>query len=205
MDQEETGTQEKILETAKTEFLEKGFLNASLRNIVKTAGVTTGAFYGYYSNKEALFAALVEPHAAAVMGKFMQTQDHFAQLPDKEQPENMCIETGFCLEWIIDYIYDHFDAFKLIICCSDGTPYHDFVHQMVEIEVECTFRYIDTLERLGHEVPDIDRQLCHIVSSGMFGGVFEIVVHDMPKEKAKNYVKTLREFYEAGWRKIMGQ
>lgn len=25
---------------------------ASLRNIVKTAGVTTGAFYGYYKSKE---------------------------------------------------------------------------------------------------------------------------------------------------------
>ena len=30
------------------EFLEKGFKSASLRNIVKTAGVTTGALYGYY-------------------------------------------------------------------------------------------------------------------------------------------------------------
>ena len=51
----ETGTQTRILAAAKTEFLEKGFRNASLRTIVKLAGVTTGAFYGYYSNKEALF------------------------------------------------------------------------------------------------------------------------------------------------------
>ncbi|MFR4773937.1 MAG: TetR/AcrR family transcriptional regulator [Ruminococcus sp.] len=45
----ETGTQTRILAAAKTEFLEKGFRNASLRTIVKLAGVTTGAFYGYYS------------------------------------------------------------------------------------------------------------------------------------------------------------
>ena len=36
------------MEAAKKEFLEKGFLGASLRTIVKLAGVTTGAFYGYY-------------------------------------------------------------------------------------------------------------------------------------------------------------
>lgn len=42
----ETGTQTRILAAAKTEFLEKGFRNASLRTIVKLAGVTTGAFYG---------------------------------------------------------------------------------------------------------------------------------------------------------------
>lgn len=41
---EESATQQKILEAAKQEFLEKGFQGASLRNIVKTAGVTTGAF-----------------------------------------------------------------------------------------------------------------------------------------------------------------
>ena len=39
----ETGTQTRILAAAKTEFLEKGFRNASLRTIVKLAGVTTGA------------------------------------------------------------------------------------------------------------------------------------------------------------------
>lgn len=44
---------------AKAEFMEKGFQAASLRNIVKTAGVTTGAFYGYYNSKEELFSAVV--------------------------------------------------------------------------------------------------------------------------------------------------
>lgn len=43
----------------KVEFLEKGFKSASLRNIVKAVGLTTGAFYGYYKSKEELFDALV--------------------------------------------------------------------------------------------------------------------------------------------------
>ena len=61
-------TLEKIQEAAMAEFLDKGFQGASLRQIVKNAGVTTGAFYGYFSSKEALFASIVEPHAAALMG-----------------------------------------------------------------------------------------------------------------------------------------
>ena len=44
---EETRTTlERIQQAARMEFLEKGFQSASLRNIVKAAGVTTGAFYG---------------------------------------------------------------------------------------------------------------------------------------------------------------
>lgn len=77
MKQEEQSTQDKILSSAKQEFQEKGFLNASLRNIVKNAGVTTGAFYGYYDSKEALFAALVEEHAAYILALFNRTIDDF--------------------------------------------------------------------------------------------------------------------------------
>ena len=55
MSESEQTTLELIHMAAKSEFLEKGFQSASLRNIVKTAGVTTGAFYGYFSSKAALF------------------------------------------------------------------------------------------------------------------------------------------------------
>ena len=46
MEEKSTATLENIQEAALTEFLDKGFLGASLRQIVKNAGVTTGAFYG---------------------------------------------------------------------------------------------------------------------------------------------------------------
>lgn len=75
MAKEELSTLNNILDAGRAEFLEKGFKSASLRNIVKTAGVTTGAFYGYFSGKEALFAALVEEHAKAIMNIFMSAQE----------------------------------------------------------------------------------------------------------------------------------
>ena len=32
---------------------------------------------------------------------------------------------------------------------------------------------------------ELDHQLCHIISSGMFSAVFEVMVHDMPYDHAK--------------------
>ena len=61
MEEKSTATLERIQQAAMEEFTEKGFQGASLRQIVKQAGVTTGAFYGYFSSKEALFASIVEP------------------------------------------------------------------------------------------------------------------------------------------------
>ena len=54
MEEKSPDTLEKIKQAAMEEFSDKGFLGASLRQIVKKAGVTTGAFYGYFSSKEAL-------------------------------------------------------------------------------------------------------------------------------------------------------
>lgn len=62
MSEAEQTTLHSILTAAMQEFLEKGYKSASLRNIVKTAGGTTGAFYGYYDSKEDLFEALVGEH-----------------------------------------------------------------------------------------------------------------------------------------------
>ena len=103
MEEKMSATLESIQRAAMQEFLDKGFQGASLRQIVKNAGVTTGAFYGYFSSKEALFASLVEPHAAALMGRFMEAQTTFAELPEAEQPRHMGVESSACVDWMVDY------------------------------------------------------------------------------------------------------
>ena len=204
MEEKSARTLDRIKEAALAEFLDKGFQGASLRQIVKNAGVTTGAFYGYFSSKAALFAAIVEPHAAEIMGRFVKTQISFAELPEAEQPSRMGRESAEYVDWLVDYICSHREPLKLLLCRSEGTSYETFVHDMVDIEVDATCRYVEVLHRLGHEVPALDPTLCHIIASGMFGAIFEVVVHDMPREAAMRYVTQLREFYTAGWLHLMG-
>ena len=204
MDEKLTATLEKIQEAALTEFLDKGFLGASLRQIVKNAGVTTGAFYGYFSSKEALFASIVEPHAKALMGKFMEAQTSFAELPEEQQPSHMGVESRTYLDWMVDYICQHREPVKLLLTRAEGTSYEHFVHSMVEVEVEYTLQYMEVLRRLGRDIPELSQSLCHIIASGMFSGLFEIVVHDMPREQAQRDVEQFRQFYTGGWLKLMG-
>ena len=200
----EQSTLEKILTAGKAEFLDKGFKSASLRNIVKTAGVTTGAFYGYFSGKEALFAAFVEEHAKAIMNIFMSAQENFVKLPEEVQAQLMGVESRSSLNEIVDYIYKHFDEFKLLVCKSEGTSYENFIHNMVEIEVEQTLAFIEVLKKQGKDVPNMEKAVCHMIVSGMFTGIFELIKHDMKKENAIKYVSELQDFYIAGWSKILG-
>lgn len=195
----------RIHQAAKAEFLEKGFRGASLRNIVKSVGMTTGAFYGYYKSKEELFEALVgEPHDYLI-GRFKDAQREFAQLPHEQQPEVMGDISGLCMYDMLHYAYAHLEECKLILCCSEGTRFSGLIDEMVEIEVESTHTYLAVLNDLGRPSPQIDPKLEHILITGMFHTFFELVIHEMPLRDAENYVREMRAFYTAGWMKIMGQ
>ena len=50
----------KIIEAAKEEFLEKGYKDASLRNIAKKANMTVGNLYRYFTNKEDINKQIVK-------------------------------------------------------------------------------------------------------------------------------------------------
>lgn len=204
MQENSPATLARIQQAALDEFAEKGFMGASLRQIVKHAGVTTGAFYGYFSSKEALFASIVEPHAAALMGRFMEAQTTFAQRPEAEQPRHMSEDSGSCVRWMVEYICAHREPVKLLLCKAEGTSYARFVHHMVEAEAEYTLKYMAVLRRLGHDVPELDHSLCQIIASGMFDGIFAAVIHDVSKEQALRDVEKLRSFYTAGWMQLMG-
>lgn len=205
MRETEQNTLSLIHQAAMQEFLEKGFQSASLRNIVKAAGVTTGAFYGYYNSKEDLFEALAGKQYDYFMNCFCQAQQSFAGLPPEEQPNNLSSTSGQCMHHMLLYAYAHLNEFKLLLCRSEGTRFAKFIDELVEIETKGTHDYLRVLEKLGRPSPKIDTHLEHMLITGMFNTFFEMIIHEMPLEKAEHYLREMRDFYTAGWMKIMGQ
>lgn len=205
MNKVEPTTLNRIFSAALQEFLEKGFQSASLRNIVKMAGVTTGAFYGYYKSKEELFEALVGEHYDFLLDCFCRVQKEFAEIPPEQQPSHLTSTSGEYMYEMLLYAYEHLNEFKLILCCSEGTRFSRLIDEMVEIETKGTHDYLEVLKRLGRPSPPIDARLEHILITGMFNTFFELIIHEMPLEEAKHYLQAMRTFYTAGWMKLMGQ
>ena len=73
------GVYENVLRCARQEFLEKGFALASLRDIAKAAGTSTGSIYTRFTDKAGLFRALVEPAAGELKRRFLEIQESFHQ------------------------------------------------------------------------------------------------------------------------------
>ena len=85
-------TKDNLLVSAKREFMEKGYEKASLRSICRSTGVTTGALYFFFKDKEDLFAAIVQPTLDRIIAllsqhtkqELMELQEH----PDAKE-DNM--------------------------------------------------------------------------------------------------------------------
>lgn len=192
-----------LLEAGKKVFLQMGFQGASLREIAAMLGVTTGAIYRYYTDKEALFDAIVSGPAEELVNRYRSAQQAYAERPLEEQLGGI---SGVSEEntWMLDFIYDHFDEFKLIVCCSAGTRYEHYIDILVEIEANSAMLLSEKMHAAGYKLPLLDDDLAHMISSGLFNCFFETVRHDMPKDRALDYMGSYQLFYTAGWMKILG-
>lgn len=194
-----TETQRKLLDSGKRIFLEKGFKSAPLRSIVKEAGFTLGAFYGYYPDKAALFAALVEPAAGDLIMQFKAAQNrHFDLIAEEKTSESHDLSTEY-LNKFLEFIYDNYDAFKLVICCAGGTEYENYIQLLVDLEVTRTTEYHKQLIKHGKLKGTVSPEVHHMITGAYFNAVFETVTHDMPLEDAKEYVSQLAAFFNCGW------
>lgn len=195
-------TEKNILNTARKHFLKDGFSGASLRNIVKDAGLTTGAFYKYYPTKEALFDALTDPYIEHIYQIYDRVVEDFEKLSAKEQTSNMSDTSGDGMDQMIDYIYEHYDNFRLLLKCGDSGKFETFIHNMVDREMRSSLEYVKKMEEDGIEIPIVGESLMHMIYTGFFSSIFQIIEHDIDKETAKRNVHKLREFNTGGWERL---
>lgn len=196
-------TKEKLFAIGRQEFLEHGFKDASLRNIVKKAGFTLGAFYGYYPSKKDLFEDIVKEAADSLYNSFFEVQKSFSSLTDEEQMKQMDSISSDGLKQMLDMIYEDIDVYRILFFRATGTSYENFLQKFIKVEVTATHQFIETLQRQGHQL-DIDNALIHIISSSLLSSFLEVVEHDMSKERACKYIQQMREFHSAGWQELLG-
>lgn len=191
---------ENILKAAKAEFMECGFLNASLRTIAANAQTSPRSIYTRFSNKEELFAYFVKAHTKHFYETFKAYLDSLADKPVQLQIVTRAGESRHCLYELTDYLYENFDEFYLLICCSEGTEFENFIEELASIEAEHTIQFINTISVKAKE---IDYDFIHFMSRAFFDGYFEIVRHRYDKDKANKYIDKLIKFNEAGWSQFL--
>ena len=135
MTEQQPTTLERIHQAARAEFREKGFPSASLRSIVKSLGMTTGAFYGYYPSKEALYEALAEDVLGKPISKLTEPylQKTLAKFEDFLRGKGL----GVPYEVLVES-YDYYTQWKKIFKSIDHYPLENAENLLKSFEIEDT-------------------------------------------------------------------
>ena len=203
MSRDKAGHHEQIMAAAWQEFLTYGFADASMRRIASSAGMSAAGLYKHFPSKEDMFSALVDPACQGLMALYRQ----------EEAVEKEALKAGTVTEkWqsggearlAMSYIYDHLDAFRLLICKSQGTRYESFLHDLAVEEEKTTMAMMDLLKANGSPINEVDRRELHLLVSANVNAVFQAVEHGFTNEEALHYADTLDRFFAKGWQTFFG-
>lgn len=194
-------TRERILECAQQEFMDHGYQNANMRHIARIAKATTGALYNHFANKAVLFDALVQAPAEEMLAQFQEIHHQAEKSLSNMQAVSIDEKARTGTDWMLEYIYGHMDAFRLIFCRSEGTRWSTYLEQLIEIEEQAYRVYCDALGKNGSHVEDM---FLHVTAATGFQYLVELVSHNLPYDQAVAVMDSVKRFSAAGWHEILG-
>jgi AcrR family transcriptional regulator len=203
------GLDQKIMLSAQEEFLEYGYKDASINRIAQKAGVTSGAIYIRYKNKDEIFCSLVKTVVDGIDEKLLFYDGRYTILGKSKSWEKISELDSEVFNWLIDYIFENYDKFKLLICKAEGSSISGFVRKLVDFKFQKTYDFIQNillpLVQVGEdkiEIP-VTKEEIALLSCAQYESLFEVIRHGYEKTEAKKYLTTVRRVYGIGLKKIL--
>ncbi len=198
----DTSIDARIIEAAKAEFSAKPFEKVSLRKVCADAGVTTGAFYKRYKNKEELFEALVAPTLQIIAAYSDNIEAvNYEQLgkDDMKYVWDLTFETQ---ARIVNMLYDNYDGFRLLLCHAEGTRHANFLHDFVNDVADRSYRFAEEAYKQGVSSMLIDEEEFHMLLTAYWSTLFEPIVHGLSRERALEHSVVVGKLFN--WTAVLG-
>lgn len=197
----EKETKENLLKSAKQEFLEKGYMQASLRNICKNAGVTTGALYFFFQDKEDLFSNLVKEPLDEL---YQIMSSHYKEEMELEiEPETLTRPESFeddirTVKQIVHLMYQHYDAFQLLLVKSQGSRFENCAEQFAGIS-ERHYRVLADRISEGMGAERVEDYMIHWVAHMQIDAFVHMITQERNEEDALRHMESVGRYIITGW------
>lgn len=191
MSKQDMSVKGQLLQSGKEEFLLHGFKNASLRQICANAGVTTGALYFFFKNKEDLFGSIVEKPLAEYQA--------LIQSSAKREIEDLSSATEN-EENLMRLLMTYREEFILLLEKSEGTKYEN-----------CLKEYKANLEKVTaaffqkYAPGKANSRLIQLIVGMRMQGYLEIIHGNDTLEEAMKLAKYMSYYAEAGFSELTKQ
>ena len=189
-----------IISAAQAEFLAHGFRNASLHKIADRAGITTGALYTRYQNKDALFRSLVSPALDQIRQQMEPVARRYAQAHAQRSRQALMDAIRYEEQLYLDLLFDHYQDCVLFFCKSEGSSLQREMDAMMEEKAKQTVEFFRSMA-----AKPLDFDGIRLIAANQYNCYRQILLSGCSKEKARSCLETLDLFLEAGWGAIFDQ
>lgn len=196
---EDKETRQRLMECAKAEFFEKGYMKASLRNICKNAGVTTGAMYFFFKDKNDLLIATVwkpiQVVKEAMLIHYEEEKEFLSEhrLIDMDYTEDFEVAVQ-----IIDMMYAHREEFIIALTKSQGSSVEGVLDEFISI-TEKHYRHLANMISKAKGIPKIHDYTVHWVSHTQINAFIHVLTHIPNREDALIFLKETILYLMGGW------
>ncbi len=176
-----------LLDAAETEFYAHGFEHASVRCIMRNAGVSIGNFYNYFKTKEELYYAVVG-EAYQTFVRFMNQQEHedeslfspdMLQQPDWKQ-QLPALLSKILPEYVSRLMPDFDIRFVILMEGSRGTRYEHTAEQLIRLVKD------HLLEHLNETGTTLPGAMCELLARQFLDGLIRIIKQHLNDKQARN-------------------
>ena len=186
-----------IIRAARAEFLACGFRTASLHKIAERAGVTTGAIYTRYRNKDALFVSLLADFTAAMEALFAPVAQEYEKAAQAGTTEALLAAIAFEEQLYFRLLSAHYDDCTLFFCRSDGSSVEASLRTLM---AQKTAQTVAFFQRVYSKVPNADA--LRLLMGSQFWYFRQLLDAHWEESRMFEALRAILAFTDAGWRQL---
>lgn len=186
-----------IVQAAYEEFLACGFQKASLHKIAKKAGVTTGAIYTRYKNKDALFVSLLQDFFETLDKMFAPAAAEYEKAGQSGRVEDILHAISSEEHIYFQLLTGYYDECTLFFCRSDGSSVEAMLKELMNRKTEQTVAFFS---RVYGKAPNADA--IRLLMGSQFWYFRQLLDEHLEEEKMFDCLRQLLDFFNAGWRQL---
>jgi AcrR family transcriptional regulator len=185
---------QRIIDTAREEFLEKGFERASIRTITTRAKTAKSNLYNYFSDKNELFCSILEPTLAKIReGLEMAKQFNVPKGADEYTLQSQMAVVGV----VNRFVAENLDDVRLLLFKSQGSSAENFKNELLDAFTDNMCNWVKSIR------PDRDISRLFVRSvCGFYFNLIEQAILYGKSEEMESFQQEFTKFVYHGWRGI---
>ncbi|MBR3532473.1 MAG: TetR/AcrR family transcriptional regulator [Clostridiales bacterium] len=196
-------TRNKLLKAARKEFIAKGYMNASLRTICKDAGVTTGALYFFFKDKDELFAEVVKEPLLSIrqaLGEHLEYEEReYSEGYDEETSEGPDVEVS---RKIVEIMFKYKDECVLLLTKSSGSSLEFAKDSFIE-RLESSYRVTTDKIAEARDCRKVDDYTLHYLTHMQVESFIYLLTHSKDINEALAEMPYIVKHMRGGWFAVM--